>query len=162
MHSGWALAVTVRHDGRGTEVLDRRRIDACVDGQLGGNHPYHFASTLEMAQAERFLAGYVRETSRGAAAGVDQLAREIDAGKNAVTACAILQGSDRKIGNLASILASHVLVHAAEGDLFRRIFATAFEQAGIPVTCSRRANWTSDPASRSATAARECGATSSR
>jgi hypothetical protein len=45
----------------------------------------------------------------------------------------ILESAARKPNSLASILASHAAIHAADGDHFRNALAAAAEQAGLTV-----------------------------
>jgi hypothetical protein len=51
-----------------------------------------------------------------------------------VVGCAILRGSGRPLTTLAQILASHALIHTAEGELFRDALRRATERCGLSVT----------------------------
>lgn len=42
--------------------------------------------------------------------------------------------SGRQPGTLASTLASHAMIHTAEGEFFRNAIARASDQIGLPVT----------------------------
>jgi hypothetical protein len=57
----------------------------------------------------------------------------------------LLAAGRRPLPSLADILASHALIHTAEGEFFRRILRQACEGQGIPVT----AIWERDPGDRS-------------
>ena len=46
---------------------------------------------------------------------------------------AVLEGSGRALPDLAGILASHALIHAAEGQMFRNILAEAGRHHDLPV-----------------------------
>ena len=46
----------------------------------------------------------------------------------------ILLSSGRPLPQLAGILASHALIHTAEGEFFRNSFREAFQALNIPVT----------------------------
>ena len=50
-----------------------------------------------------------------------------------VVGCAILLASGRALPSLSKILASHALVHTAEGEFFRKVVREACEHCGIPV-----------------------------
>jgi hypothetical protein len=50
-----------------------------------------------------------------------------------VVGCAVLLASGRALPSLEKILASHALIHTAEGVFFRRIVHEACEHCGIPV-----------------------------
>jgi hypothetical protein len=50
-----------------------------------------------------------------------------------LTSAAILLSSARILPDLERILASHPLIHTAEGEFFRQVFRAAFEKLRIPV-----------------------------
>jgi hypothetical protein len=50
-----------------------------------------------------------------------------------VDCCAVLSGSGRTLPALESVLASHALIHAAEGEMFREALRHAAKRAGISV-----------------------------
>jgi hypothetical protein len=51
----------------------------------------------------------------------------------AIRSVGIIDSSGRKQASLPSILASHALIHAADGDHFRNALFVAAEQCGLPV-----------------------------
>ena len=51
-----------------------------------------------------------------------------------LTSAAILLSSARPLPDLEEILASHALIHTAEGEFFRQAFRSAFEKLRIPIT----------------------------
>src|SRR5258708_39863165 len=55
MHSGWRALVAVSNDAGSIEIIERRRIIITTPGTSGGNQPYHFARSLELPDAEKFL-----------------------------------------------------------------------------------------------------------
>ena len=50
-----------------------------------------------------------------------------------IVGCAMLLASGRALPPLPQILASHALVHTAEGEFFRKVVRKACERCGIPV-----------------------------
>src|SRR5262249_14952144 len=48
--------------------------------------------------------------------------------------CGLLLSAARPATDLAAVLASHALIHAAEGDLFRDALARAAEACRVPLT----------------------------
>jgi hypothetical protein len=130
MHSGWGILVTVSDE---LEIIDRRRIVVTDDQRSRGNQPFHFAKELGLKKAEAFLAEY-RSNSEHLAQ------RELEAGTAAISArgckviaAALLLASGRPLPALQQILASHALIHAAEGELFREAVGDACELLKIPV-----------------------------
>jgi len=51
-----------------------------------------------------------------------------------VEACAIVLAAGRPLPDLAGILASHALIHTAEGEFFRQVIRKACETLAIAVT----------------------------
>ena len=62
--------------------------------------------------------------------------------KYRVLGCALLFASGRALPSLQKILASHALIHTAEGEFFRKIVSEACESCHIPVMgiCERELN----------------------
>ncbi|HEY6939023.1 MAG TPA: hypothetical protein VI424_17820 [Terriglobales bacterium] len=124
--------VAVAHSGS-WQVLERRRVSV-VDGKIAGHaQPYHFARDQALPQAEKHLARCAIASLRLAQAAltevVDQLSRDYR-----VTGAAVLLSSGRPLPELDRILASHPLIHTAEGEFFRQAFLEACEALGVPVT----------------------------
>jgi hypothetical protein len=130
-HTGWAALVAVGGSGRAPHVVIRSRIELCNE-----NLPravYHAARDLDLPAAQR-LVHKVEVAARRAAEG--QLERTMDqlaASGYQVGAAAIAGGARRLGSDLAEILASHPLVHTAEGQLYREALADAAEHRGLPV-----------------------------
>lgn len=121
-HTGWAWLVRVAGSRSAPRVERRERVVACdvLDGQL-----YHLAAERERDR-ERFLA------TRRAAAVVQtrDALREHVAGVRA----AIVLGKHATLGPVDRIVAAHPMIHGAEGELWRAIFADACAAAGLEVT----------------------------
>ncbi|HSK45983.1 MAG TPA: hypothetical protein VLA83_19070 [Candidatus Binatia bacterium] len=62
-----------------------------------------------------------------------QLATELQDRGLLLKSAAILLSSARPLPDLEKILASHALIHTAEGEFFRQAFRSAFEKLKIPV-----------------------------
>ena len=121
-HTGWAWLVRVA-GSRGAPRVERRdRVVVCdvLDGQL-----YHLAAE-RARDRERFVA------SRRAAA-IDQaraaLRDHVDGAR-----AAIVLGKHAQLAPVDRIVAAHPMIHAAEGELWRAIFAEACAAAGLEVT----------------------------
>jgi hypothetical protein len=125
VHSGWAALVALSGPLATPAVLAQRRIELVDRDSPGGNQPFHAARGLPLDAAQdlvgRALDGATR-LARGALAAVAGELRRQGAGR---IACGILQSSARPLPSLAAVLASHALVHTAEGELFRNALARA-------------------------------------
>jgi hypothetical protein len=133
MHSGWGALVAVSNNDGAAEILARRRIVVTAAQARGGNQPYHFAKTLELPEAEKYLADSFAASKHLAREAVRDLISELH-GQHRVVGCAVLLASGRPLPSLAKILAAHPLIHTAEGEFFRQTFSKACESLDLPVT----------------------------
>jgi hypothetical protein len=138
MHSGWGVLVAVAGGADSLEVLDRRRIVTVGGDQEtgpripGANQPYHHAASLSLPEAEKYLANCAAVSERRAFAAVEAVVRKLDGYR--IVGSAVLLASGRPLPSLAKILASHPLIHTAEGEFFRHAVRKACERLKIPVT----------------------------
>ena len=134
MHSGWGALVAVANSGCTVEVLERRRVAVTTPGTPGVSQPYHFAKKLELAEAEKFLGNSFAASKRLALAAVRDVVGELRDRQYRVIGSAVLLASGRALPPLAKILASHALIHAAEGEFFREVFSKACEGLDLSVS----------------------------
>lgn len=115
-------------------MIDRRRIELTDPRIPGSKQPYHAAEGQAFKEAEETVercAGTAKRLALGAFRSVIAGLRK--AGYE-VVGCGLLLASGRPLPALASILASHALIHTADGELFRDALTYAAEQHGLPVT----------------------------
>ncbi len=131
-HSGWAALVALAGPADAPEVVDRRRIEM-AEGEEA-KQPYHAAEGLPLAKAsallDRLAKGALARATEGLAAAVDDLRRK----GHAPAAAVILTAAGRPLPELKSVLASHALIHTADGEHFRDALAGASERQGLKVT----------------------------
>lgn len=132
MHSGWGVLVAVHGSPESVEVIDRRRIET-TNGNLT-NQPYHHAAQLTLRDAERYLEQYSADSECLALAAVQEVVQTLEAQRFKVSGAAVLTASGRALPALEKILASHPLIHTAEGEFFRHVVKNACEHLKIPVT----------------------------
>ena len=137
MHSGWGVLVAVSGDADSVEVMDRRRIVTTDPRIPGANQPYHYAASLGLAEAERYLANCTAVSERLALDAVGEVVRELDGRHYQIVGSAVLLASGRPLPSLSRILASHALIHTAEGEFFRNAVRKACERLKISVTAVR-------------------------
>jgi hypothetical protein len=126
-HSGWAALVAVTGPLSSPEVIARRRIEIADPGIRGSKQPFHAAEPLDYPDAKKYLERCSASTQR--------LAREalLAAKRGEVAGCGIILGSGRTLPALQAILASHALIHTAEGEFYRNALVEASGHLGIPV-----------------------------
>jgi hypothetical protein len=132
-HSGWAALVALGEHGRRLDVVERRRL-ALVDDEDAewAKQPYHAAEGLAAADAEVVVTRAIAAAHARAEDGLTRLLAERRAQGDEVVACGVLLGSGMPAWSVAEILAVHMRMHKAEGELFRDALAKGAERAGLP------------------------------
>lgn len=134
MHSGWGVLVAVSGDANSVQVTDRRRIVTTDPNFPGANQPYHHAATLQLPESEIYLANSAAIAERLASEAISELVQELDARHYQIVGAAVLLASGRPLPSLSKLVASHPLIHTAEGEFFRNAVRKACERLKIPVT----------------------------
>ena len=126
VHSGWAAAVVVGGTPSLPVVLDRRRLVLADEEELpGSKQPFHAAEEREFPKAEELIALYVSDARRRAGEELRKVLRDASAAGHTLRRCGLLLSSARPLPDLAAILASHALIHTADGVHFRDALAEA-------------------------------------
>jgi hypothetical protein len=134
MHSGWGALVVVSGNAGEVEVIERRHILVTDPGIPGAKQPYHHAENLGLTEAEQYLENCAAASQRMALEAVRDVICDLQTRHFRVVGSAILLASGRPLPSLLEILASHPLIHTAEGEFFRNAFRAASEHLGIAVT----------------------------
>ena len=142
-HSGWAAAVAIAGASGSPVVIARRRIEMVDRAGPRANQPYHAAAELEIAAAGKLVAQAAASAARRAAANLQVILEELARTGHQVTGCGLLLASGRPLPALPAILASHALIHTAEGELFREALLAASAGYGLPVTAVKERDLTS-------------------
>jgi len=132
-HSGWAAAMVVAGAPGAVRVLDRRKIAVIDSNVRGASQPYHFVKDQPLADAEPYLARCAAFAEGLALGALREMAVEAERHHAMVVSCAILLAAGRELPTLERILASHALIHTAEGEFFRQCFRTAAAGLKLPV-----------------------------
>ena len=122
-HSGWAAVVAVTGSMAEPIVLDRRRIVTADPAVRGSKQPYHAAESLGVAEAEAFIARCRESSTMLAKAAVSAIVAQLAAFE--IAGAGLVEASGRPLPGLAAILASHALIHTAEGEFFRDVLVRA-------------------------------------
>jgi hypothetical protein len=133
VHSGWAALIAVAGPLAAPAVLERRRIELADRTTPGGTQPFHAARLLPLEEARRLVGRSLEGATRLASVALAAAAGELRRKGIEVIACGLIQSSARPLPELAAVLASHALVHTAEGELFRDALAAAAAAQGLPV-----------------------------
>lgn len=144
-HSGWAAVILLAGTKAEPEIVERRHISLCDPKIAGSKQPFHEAEPMPFAKAKAYIGRCTASTARMADGAVKELRSAAKMYGLAMDSCGILTSSARALPDLKSILASHALIHAAEGEFYRDAIAEACERAEIAVTRIREreiADWT--------------------
>ncbi len=133
-HSGWAALVVIAGPPHEPTVMDRRRIEIADPEIPGSKQPYHAAEGLPLAKAKAYLGRCTHETKLLARRAVSAVVADLREKGHDVVGCGILAASGRPLTTLAATLASHALIHTAEGELFRNALIEAGEHCNLAIT----------------------------
>ncbi|HEX4389239.1 MAG TPA: hypothetical protein VH109_11490 [Steroidobacteraceae bacterium] len=133
-HSGWAAAVVLGGSAQEPKVLARERLELADATLEGSRAPYHAVEPLPLPRAREALARYEAQAESLARARLAPLLERT----GGVRAAGILAGEGRGLSDLAAILASHALIHTADGNHFRSALARSLEALQVPVSRVRQ------------------------
>ncbi len=133
-HSGWAAAVVLGGSAASPTLLHRSRVTLIDARDLESKQPYHAVEFLCVEEATGRLDGYLAVATAMAYASIRAQCEELKSRGIVLRSVGILESSSRKQISLTSILASHALIHAADGDHFRNALSAAAEQHRLSVS----------------------------
>jgi hypothetical protein len=133
VHSGWAAMVVVAGPPRSPAVIDRCRIELIKSGIP--RQPYHAAEGMELKAAEKLISRCTDTARLLAREAVGAAMRDLRNRGYEVVGSGLLLASGRPLPGLAATLASHALIHTAEGELFRDALLHASQHYRLPVAC---------------------------
>jgi hypothetical protein len=127
-HSGWAALVAVAGPAAEPAAVVRRRVEL---SRRTPRQPFHAAEGRAFAAAEDLVRRAEGEAADLAERAVREVVDELRAGGHAAVAGGLLLAAGRPLPGLREILASHALIHAAEGELFRDVLRRASRRCGL-------------------------------
>jgi hypothetical protein len=130
-HSGWAALIALGGDLRSPELLLRERVEMTNSRLPGPKQPYHAVEGMPVGKAARLLERYLKSATDLATEGLRAAGEKLEAKGYSPRVVVILQSSGRQASSLDAILASHALIHTADGDHFRDALAEAGRRYGL-------------------------------
>src|SRR5882672_11099638 len=134
VHSGWAAAVVVCLEKGAPVVLARQRVHLVATFTYEFRQPYHTAEKMLIGEAREFIAQMQAEAQRLAYRAVRELESRTQEQGVKLTRCGLLLASGRPLPGLEKILASHALIHTADGELFREALLHASARYGLAMS----------------------------
>jgi len=135
VHSGWAAAVAMGGSVEAPTIIQRWRLELVDRAIPGAVQPYHAAAEMPLHEAEDFLRSCAETTRSLAHTAVQHVVGALSETRYQLSGACILMGSGRPSPQLAATLASHALIHTAEGEFFRDAVKRACESCGLAVSC---------------------------
>jgi hypothetical protein len=133
VHSGWAAAVVLCGPLDAPVVVDRRKIQLVKIFSYTFRQPYHTAEKMPRPDAIKFISGVQANAKRLALSALRSLQADLAEGDFKLMRGALLLASGRALPALEKILASHALIHTADGELFRDSLRAACARCRLPV-----------------------------
>lgn len=130
-HSGWAAVVVVSLEKGAPLVLERKRAHLVKTFSYTFRQPYHTAEKMPLADGREFVARVQTEARQLAYHAVHEMQCELENLKIKLTRANLLLASGRPLPDLEKILASHALIHTADGELFREAIVHGCTRCGL-------------------------------
>jgi hypothetical protein len=127
-HSGWAALVAVAGPLAEPVAVLRRRV---VLSKERPRQPFHAAEGRPLPAAEDLVRRSTEEAAALAERSLEEAVLELRAEGHEPVALGLLLAAGRPLPELPAILASHALIHAAEGELFRDVLRRAGRGCGL-------------------------------
>jgi hypothetical protein len=133
VHSGWSVVVALSLEKGSPAVLHRDRIHLVEEFTYRFRQPYHTAQKMAFADAGKFIAKVRTAAGNLAHRAIRAMQAQLEQGGYNLGLGALLLASGKALPMLEKILASHALIHTADGELFREALAEASRRLGMPL-----------------------------
>jgi len=134
VHSGWVSLIALALEKNQPIILARRRPHLVATFSYTFRQPYHTAEKMELPEASTFLQQQRSESRNLALDALRSAQAEAAEQGYTLTRAALLLASGRALPELPKILASHALIHTADGEFFRDALLHASSRAELAVT----------------------------
>lgn len=129
--TGRAVLVALAGGADEPQLVERSQIQLLPDGAFA---PYHAAEGLDPAEARESVRKSVADAHRLAASGIREATRRIAEAGHELSGCAVLVGTGMPDWSTDEILAVHVRMHKAEGELFRDVLVAGARACDLELT----------------------------
>ena len=136
-HSGWVALVAVSFEEHFPVPLLHERPHLVKTFTFEFRQPYHTAEKKPLEEAGGFIERVRAEANALAFDAIQSAQANLVTRGFKLQACGLLASSAKPLPNLAHILASHPLIHTADGELFRESLVAACNKVGLAVVVVR-------------------------
>ena len=131
VHSGWSAMVAISLEEDSPQVILRDRPHLVQTFSFEFRQPYHTAEKRSFEAGREFIA-QVRTEARGLASRIIRsVSKNLEERGYEIKCCGLLTASGKTLPALPQILASHALIHTADGELFREAVLYACKKCGF-------------------------------
>jgi hypothetical protein len=130
-HSGWTAVVALAVTKGVPSVLLRQRLHLVETFTYRFRQPYHTAERMPLEEAQAFIARVDTEAGAIAERAIQELRESLLARGYELKRTGVVLASGRALPELPQVLASHALIHTADGELFRRAILNASARSGL-------------------------------
>jgi len=130
-HSGWTALVGISLEEGFPLVLLRERPRLVKTFTYEFRQPYHTAKKRLPAEARSFISLMRAEARQLAYRVIHSVQMDLQKQGYELKCCGLLLASGRPLPALPEILASHALIHTADGELFREALLHANKRCGV-------------------------------
>jgi hypothetical protein len=134
VHSGWTSLIALALENNQPIILARQRPHLVATFSYIFRQPYHTAEKMDLAEAQTFLDQQRREARKLSLEALRAAQAEAAQQGYKLTRAALLLASGRPLPELPKILASHSIIHTADGEFFREALLHACADAKLAVT----------------------------
>jgi hypothetical protein len=130
-HSGWTALVAMSLEGGSPQVLLRARPHLVNTFTREFRQPYHTAEKAPPAESRDIIARARAESEELACQAIVSTQTRLQYVGYELKNCGLLLASGKPLPDLKRILASHALIHTAEGELFREALLSGAARCGL-------------------------------
>ena len=131
VHSGWTALVAVSLQDRFPLPLFRERPNLVRTFTYEFRQPYHTAEKKPPGEGQEFINLVRSEAEALALLAIESARSGLQRQGYELRCCGLLAASARPLPELARILASHALIHTADGELFREALLHGCKEHGL-------------------------------
>ena len=135
VHSGWAALVAVAVEDGAPCVLAHARPHLVKAFTYQFRQPYHTAAELPRDKASEFISRVRKESRDLAYRAIHEIQADMQKQGFKLSRAALLLASAKQLPALDKILASHALIHTADGELFREAVLHASARRHLATIC---------------------------
>jgi hypothetical protein len=134
VHSGWTSLIALALENNQPIILARQRPHLVATFSYTFRQPYHTAEKMDLSEARVFLDQQRSEAHKLALEALRAAQTEVTQQGYELTRAALLLASGRPLPELPKILASHSIIHSADGEFFREALLNACARTNLAIT----------------------------